>query len=176
MLGVSPTVDDAALRRAYIAQARLHHPDRHGGDPARMRAVNEAWAVLRDPARRAAYDRSIVRPAEPSVPQADGPRFRPGQEPDPRYPAHDDPWLDDDGDLLGDDHDPAVRVTVALPRWLRILPVATLVGAFVVAFLGTVVASEPLFALGLMMAVLSFLFFISAPFVALLGSRTGSED
>ena len=32
------------------------HPDAGAGDAARMAAVNEAWRVLGDAARRAAYD------------------------------------------------------------------------------------------------------------------------
>jgi hypothetical protein len=60
VLGVAPASDRDALRRAYLDLARRHHPDT-GGDPAAMLAVNDAWAVLSDPARRARYDLSIGR-------------------------------------------------------------------------------------------------------------------
>ena len=43
------------IRAAYRRLARKHHPD-FGGDPARMVAINEAWWILRDQDRRAAYD------------------------------------------------------------------------------------------------------------------------
>jgi hypothetical protein len=54
-LGVAPDAADDEVRRAWIAMARRHHPDR-GGDPASMRAVIEAWAVLSDPTDRRRYD------------------------------------------------------------------------------------------------------------------------
>ena len=45
------------IRAAYVARARLAHPDlvgRKGLDV--MTALNEAWAVLKDEARKAAWD------------------------------------------------------------------------------------------------------------------------
>jgi hypothetical protein len=174
VLGVGPSADDATLRRAYLHLARRHHPDREGGDAARMQAINQAWATLSDPARRAQYDRSLphlaARPAAPAPSRP--PR---GYEPDPAYPAADLPedWEDWD-DVDADEH--PIRVTVVLPRWLRMLPAATL-GASGGAFLvGVILASEPLLALGLMLLVLSLMFFLSAPFIALLASRRGDRD
>lgn len=178
VLGVGPSADDATLRRAYLALARRHHPDREGGDAARMQAVNQAWATLGDPARRAQYDRSLrglaARPAAtPGPPTA--PTVRAGYEPDPAYPAGDLPDDWEDWDDVDADERP-VRVTVALPRWLRMVPAGTL-GASGGAFLvGVILASEPLLALGLMLLVLSLMFFLSAPFVALLASRRGAVD
>lgn len=55
VLGVPRGASRAEIRRAYLTLARRHHPDR-GGDPAAMQAVNAAWAVLGDPARRRAWD------------------------------------------------------------------------------------------------------------------------
>lgn len=54
-LGVGPAVAPVEIRRAYVALARRHHPDA-GGDPARMRALNAAFATLSDPERRRRYD------------------------------------------------------------------------------------------------------------------------
>lgn len=34
------------IKAAYTALAKIHHPDR-GGDVERMKAVNEAWAILK---------------------------------------------------------------------------------------------------------------------------------
>lgn len=53
------------IRAAYRARARRAHPDMTGGSAssAGMAALNEAWRVLGDPARRQAYDRTLHRPA-----------------------------------------------------------------------------------------------------------------
>lgn len=173
VLGVAPSVDQAALRRAYLRLARRHHPDRAGGDPARMRAINQAWATLGDPDRRARYDLTLGAPsvAAPAPPSS---TVRRGYEPDPRYPAAD--LFDDEWEDVSFDDRP-VRVTVVLPRWLRLLPVATF-GAAVGAFgLGAVLVSKPLLAAALMFLVLSVLFFLSAPFIALLaGHRDARRD
>ena len=176
MLGVPPSADAATLRQAYLALARRHHPDRDGGDAARLRAVNEAWAVLSAPQARARYDRALATAPSPPAQRPPGPgTVRPGYERDPRYPA-DEP-VDDLEDLDAPDLDDLpVRVTVVLPRWLRLVPMATLGAAVLAGFVGTVVASEPLLALGLMLLVLSFLFFLSAPFVALLAGHRRARD
>src|SRR5262245_16775358 len=52
------SVDAAALERNYLARSRAVHPD-HAGDSAAAleasAALNEAYAVVRDPFRRADY-------------------------------------------------------------------------------------------------------------------------
>jgi DnaJ-like protein len=59
-LGVDPAASQAEIRAAYRRLARRVHPDRGGsGSEAAMAAVNEAWRVLGDPARRANYDASL---------------------------------------------------------------------------------------------------------------------
>ena len=57
VLQVHPTAEPEVVRAAYRILARKYHPD-HGGDARRMIALNNAWDVLGDPARRAAYDAS----------------------------------------------------------------------------------------------------------------------
>jgi molecular chaperone DnaJ len=48
------------IRTAYRDRARVHHPDHGGGASAiEMSAINEAYRVLGDDARRAAYDRQL---------------------------------------------------------------------------------------------------------------------
>lgn len=68
------------IRAAYRALARVHHPDARGGDPSQqMAAINEAWRVLSDPARRAMYDAGLRTSPSTVGPTATGvpPRFDP---------------------------------------------------------------------------------------------------
>ena len=60
ILGVQRGADDAALKSAFRKQAMEHHPDRNGGcedASSRFKEINEAYSVLSDPQKRAAYDR-----------------------------------------------------------------------------------------------------------------------
>jgi DnaJ-class molecular chaperone len=59
LLQVDPSADQEIVEAAYRRLARKYHPDLNAGDDAGavMRQLNEAYAVLRDPTRRAAYDR-----------------------------------------------------------------------------------------------------------------------
>jgi molecular chaperone DnaJ len=59
-LGVAPDVGEAELKRAYRQRAMQFHPDRNPGDKQaeeQFKQINEAYAVLSDPGRRAHYDR-----------------------------------------------------------------------------------------------------------------------
>jgi curved DNA-binding protein CbpA len=55
VLQVHPRAEPDVIRAAYRILARKYHPDL-GGDASRMIAINDAWDVLGDPVRRAAYD------------------------------------------------------------------------------------------------------------------------
>ncbi|HUI03137.1 MAG TPA: molecular chaperone DnaJ [Acidimicrobiales bacterium] len=60
LLGVGPDASDEDIKRAYRRMARELHPDSTGGDSAaeaRFKEVTRAYEVLRDPERRARYDR-----------------------------------------------------------------------------------------------------------------------
>ena len=57
VLGVDPGATDVEIRHAYLALARRFHPDTNPGAEERMLAINEAWAILGDRARRTAWDR-----------------------------------------------------------------------------------------------------------------------
>jgi curved DNA-binding protein CbpA len=63
VLQVHPRAEAEVIRAAYRTLARKYHPD-HGGDPARMIALNDAWDVLGDPSRRAEYDTARQVPGE----------------------------------------------------------------------------------------------------------------
>ncbi|MFT4090612.1 MAG: molecular chaperone DnaJ [Asticcacaulis sp.] len=60
ILGVHREVTEVELKSAFRKKAMEHHPDRNQGDPeaeARFKEVNEAYSVLSDAQKRAAYDR-----------------------------------------------------------------------------------------------------------------------
>lgn len=59
VLQVDPEAEDEVIAAAYKRLARKYHPDVGGGPEAaaRMTALNAAWELLGDPARRAAFDR-----------------------------------------------------------------------------------------------------------------------
>jgi curved DNA-binding protein CbpA len=56
VLQVQEEAEDAVIQAAYRALARIYHPDGLTPDPGRMAALNEAYELVRDPARRRAYD------------------------------------------------------------------------------------------------------------------------
>ena len=60
VLGVSRDASDAELKSAYRKQALKYHPDRNPGDSAaeeKFKQASEAYQVLSDADKRAAYDR-----------------------------------------------------------------------------------------------------------------------
>jgi curved DNA-binding protein CbpA len=59
VLGVPPTASTRQIRAAYVDRARRLHPDLVGPRGLDgMRELNEAWEMLKDVARRTAYDLS----------------------------------------------------------------------------------------------------------------------
>ena len=59
VLGVERGAGDDEIKKAFRKLARKHHPDvsKASDAAARMQDLNEAYDVLRDPEKRAAYDR-----------------------------------------------------------------------------------------------------------------------
>jgi len=62
LLGVKRDADEAEIKKAYRRLAMQHHPDRVGPDQkqaaeAKFKEITEAYEVLRDPEKRATYDR-----------------------------------------------------------------------------------------------------------------------
>lgn len=175
VLGVAHRATPAEVRRAYVTLAREHHPDFHTGDgaaardasAARMRDVNEAWRVLSDPDRRAAYDRQVHGGSRP------GPSGSRAYDPGERAENSTTPgWIPPDDD---DDWDPSMlddtplngvkpRRSFALaPFGLFALGVLLLVVGFVV--------SAGLTAIGLILIVLSAVGFVVVPFLTMVESR-----
>ena len=70
LLGVSRGASREEIALAWRRRARAEHPDARPADaaaPGRFRALAEAWQVLGDPARRAAYDRALARGQQPAA-------------------------------------------------------------------------------------------------------------
>jgi len=92
-LGISPDASAARVRRAFRGLARRYHPDRAGPEGTRrFQDILEAYRVLSDRERRAAYDadrsgaievRVRVRVSRPDDPPA---------EPFDQRPDFADPW------------------------------------------------------------------------------------
>ena len=62
LLGVARDANEAEIKKAYRRLAMLCHPDRAGPDEKhtaeeKFKEITEAYEVLRDPGKRAAYDR-----------------------------------------------------------------------------------------------------------------------
>src|SRR5919107_3331072 len=58
-LGVPRTASQADIKKAFRKLARENHPDKNAGDKVaerRFKEINEANAVLSDPAKRSKYD------------------------------------------------------------------------------------------------------------------------
>jgi len=64
LLGVRPNADDATIRAAFRRAVKAYHPDANAGDRTaeqRFMEITAAHAILRDPERRANYDRALDR-------------------------------------------------------------------------------------------------------------------
>jgi hypothetical protein len=78
VLGVAPGAEDVVVEAAFRALIKKYHPDQAAADDAGRTAaeVNAAYAVLKDPGRRAEYDQrlwlrdqgAILQSAQPPVP------------------------------------------------------------------------------------------------------------
>jgi hypothetical protein len=64
ILEVPPLSSGETIRQRWLEVAKQHHPD-VGGDGAHFRHAKQAYEVLRDPVRRAEYERFWVRALGP---------------------------------------------------------------------------------------------------------------
>ena len=165
VLGVRRGASTEEVRRAYLGLARRHHPDANaGGGPAaraaaerRMQEVNAAWAVLGDPARRAAFDRGERSAGGRVAPDPGFRPFDPGPDPDPAT-APDVPYRPSPPPSAG------ARAARLAPGLLLLAAV----GAFSAA---AVLASGPLAALAVVLLVASGAGFVVLPLLALSAAR-----
>jgi hypothetical protein len=176
-LGVPVGAAPEVVRDAYKELARRYHPDANARSTSddrerterRMRDLNEAWAVLRDPERREDYDRrigvsggrSFVRPPEPAT-------FTP-------VDADDEDDIDDVIDLgwyeedEGDPRSAPGRAALAVP--------IALTGAAVVAFASWVLlAEEVVFVAAVVLAALAFVAFFALPVVVMAKAARVERD
>jgi curved DNA-binding protein CbpA len=127
VLGVSTSATAEEIKRAYRRMARRYHPDVAATDDSIMQRLNQAWAVLGDPAQRLAYDRTLgigssngsLRTARPSPPPPAAPIVVDdegeadwGPEPEPPPGTKRDLWLFVPLGLLG-----LAAVNVGLGGW-----------------------------------------------------------
>ena len=59
VLGVSRDADESEIKKSYRKLAMKYHPDRNAGDTKaeeRFKEAKEAYEILSDPSKRAAYD------------------------------------------------------------------------------------------------------------------------
>ena len=87
ILQVDPSAEPEVIKAAYRRLADKYHPDRNKGADAsaRMLEINEAYGVLGDDARRAAYDATFRGTALPPPQGYQG--YQPGGAPRGPSPA-----------------------------------------------------------------------------------------
>jgi hypothetical protein len=157
VLGVADGASAEDVRRAYLRLAREHHPDYYVDAPPaerlaaeqRMRVINEAWALVRDPDRRRALEDERPRPFRPFDADAD--------DPDPRD-APDIPYR------------PAPPLT-SRRRLLIMAPVLALGTSVLAAIVGTFMSIPGILGVGVLLFLLSCVGFVVMPLLALTRAR-----
>ena len=166
-LGIQPDADATSVRRAYLAQARRHHPDFHAQDGAaarnaaeeQMRSINSAWHVLGDAHRRARYDRALQGAGRPLVTAgANGTSTRSSGS-----SSAGGAWV----------QAPDMGTGSAPPRWMTMAPALSLVLAIACFAVGFVTGLVGLLAMGFGLAIVGATLFVVVPMVALNRSKRG---
>jgi len=58
VLHVAENANDETIKRAYRVEAQSHHPDKNNGNDEKFHEVKLAYDILKDPERRARYDKT----------------------------------------------------------------------------------------------------------------------
>ncbi len=161
VLGVQPGADASSIRRAYVAKARVYHPDFHAEATAEvkahaeaeMRLINEAWAILGSTQSRSKYDRELRNTGR--ITDTPSTSSRPAAATQTR---------------------PEKVSGSAPPRWLTMLPMACLALAVACFAVGMVTGIPALLAGAVGGAILGALGFVIVPAVALKRSKDGSTS
>jgi curved DNA-binding protein CbpA len=124
-LQVDPGAEPEVIRAAHHALARKYHPD-IGGDAVRMVEINAAWAVLRNPSLRSAYDVERTQPNTTPATAAHGdpPSYNgPGHSDRPPRSKHDSSTVLDFGRYAGWSLEQLVNSDPEYLKWLARTPI-----------------------------------------------------
>ena len=156
VLGVAVTATDAEIRRAYVALARLFHPDANPAGEERMRAVNEAWALLGARLRRAEFDR------KQATGEAPDPGFRPDDPVDDGFDPRAQPNIP---------YRPMPRRARQRRELLTAAPIVLFVAALLVGGTGFFFDSPPIIGLAVVLFSLSCIAMIVVLLTTLVDAR-----
>jgi curved DNA-binding protein CbpA len=67
VLGVESNATDEQIKSAYRRKCKDHHPDREQGDEAKMLEVRAAYDLLKNPERRALFDKAGITDRPPQL-------------------------------------------------------------------------------------------------------------
>jgi hypothetical protein len=173
VLGVEPAASHDEVRRAYLREARRHHPDSHVGsgpeilDEARRRMtqVNAAWSVLGDPAQRRAYDTEIRRRPTRAA-------RTPEPEPDDLHPDYPE-WFEPDETptaYLEEDPDDGRRGPADVAVFVPVGLVAVAAGLFGA---GIMLGSPGMFSLSFVLLPVALVAFLAMPLVSMFSRSRG---
>lgn len=175
MLGVTVDAPADEVRRAYVRMARQHHPDYFdaAAEPVRleaerrMQAINQAWNVLGNQARRQAYDRSQGLNGGGGAADAsrDDPGFRPFDSGDDDVDPH---------DLPDEPYRRRPSRDSAMDRALTLAPVLAFAASIGLLALSLVLGSAAILALAGAALVVACLGFVVLPLLAL--SRASRDE